>query len=285
MAEETVGAVGAISAQNNAEVVDAAEPKVGEETPQANANEGETEHEQEKKRLGGWQRKIQKLEREVQTLRTAKAAPVQETVVETPKPKPSPKDFQIEGTDSYDVEAFTEALTDWKLDSKLSEVEKTRTEKAKAEQAKSEQQKTLEAWQQKQGAVAKAKHSDYDEVIGSADFNVSPLMHEAILNSEVGGELAYYLASNPDEAASIASMNSYQAAKALNKIEAQFAQEESAEQKEDEDEPPAPPVSKAPAPITPIHKPSPAAKPPSVYDKDLPYKEFVKLREAKLKAK
>jgi hypothetical protein len=280
MAEElAVGAFGAeTEPQVNAEETVVAKPEGGDTDPQAIEKDGEQEHE-EKKRLGGWQRKIQKLEREVQTLRQAKVAPVvEQPKPEPPKPRPTPKDFQIEGTDTYDVEKFTEALTDWKLETKLSEVEKKREEAQKQEQSKSEQQKALEAWQQKQGAAAKAKYDDYDEVIGSANVDVSPLMHEAIMSSEVGGELAYYFATHEDEAAKIARMNSYQAAKAIDKIEAQFAKPDSAEDTEDKD-PAPPPKPTLPAPPTQVRRPS-AAPTKSITDDDLPFKEFVKLRNA-----
>jgi hypothetical protein len=293
MAEElAVGAFGAeTEPQVNAEETVVAKPEGGDTDPQAIEKDGEQEHE-EKKRLGGWQRKIQKLEREVQTLRQAKVAPVvEQPKPEPPKPRPTPKDFQIEGTDTYDVEKFTEALTDWKLETKLSEVEKKREEAQKQEQSKSEQQKALEAWQQKQGAAAKAKYDDYDEVIGSANVDVSPLMHEAIMSSEVGGELAYYFATHEDEAAKIARMNSYQAAKAIDKIEAQFASKEPAEQKQDkeEKEPAEPPASKAPKPPTPVSRPSAASKPFDPNDekqaKEMTAEEWAKKRNAQVYGK
>jgi hypothetical protein len=280
MADEQVVAAGDVTEQVNAEVsTDAGES--GAADPQANANDGE---QAEHKRLGGWQRKIQKLEREVQTLRQ-KAAPVVEQVAEAPKPKPEPKDFQIEGTETYDVAKYAEAVADWKVESRLAEADKKRTEAQKVEQQKSEQQKQLEAWDSKQGAAAKAKYKDFSEVIQSADFPVSPLMHEAIMASDNGGDLAYYFASNEEQALAISRMSPYQQAKEIAKIEAQFAPQGSAEEDEHEDAP-VPPVKKAPAPPTPVSKPSSAAHQfDPVKDADMPYKDWIRKREAQLKRK
>jgi hypothetical protein len=60
MNEETVGAVGAVTeTQNNVEEVSTAKTEtVGEGAPQTTANDGEQE---QGKRKGGWQRKIEKL--------------------------------------------------------------------------------------------------------------------------------------------------------------------------------------------------------------------------------
>jgi hypothetical protein len=69
----------------------------------------------------------------------------------------------------------------------------------------------------------------------------------------------------------------------LSKIEAQFAKEEPAAKSEDET--PEPPVSKAPAPATPVRKPSAAPKEPSIYDENISFKEYCKLRDAQEKRK
>lgn len=287
MSEElAVGAAGAGTEEVkvNAEVSQDAKPEGGAADPQANANEGESEH----KRKGGWQRKIEKLEREnefwrEQALKGPKAAA---PVVEQPKPevkaKPTPKDFDL-GDGTYDVEKFAEAVADWKVDQKLAEADKKREESQKAEKAKSEQQKALDSWHKNQGAAARKEYADFDDAIGSAEVEASPLMHEAIMTSEFGGHLAYYFATHEDEALAITRMNSYQQSKAIAKIEAQFAKPDP-ETEEESKETPEPPKPKAPAPPTPISKPSPSAKPfDPVRDADLPYKEWVKKRDAQLR--
>lgn len=290
MADETVGAVAAdTELQNNSEVVEVAEPQGGDPTPQDNANEGEQKHD-ENKRKGGWQRKIEKQQRTIEALveqlTKTGATPAKETPKSAPEPvrKPTPNDFVIDGTDTYDQTAYLEAVADWKVEQRLKDAEAKREESRKTEEAKSSQQKAIEAWRSKH-ATTLAKHDDYDEAIGSADVVVSPLMHEAIMTSDVGAELAYFFATNEDEALNISRMNSYQAARAIGAIEAKFAPQESAA-KEEADKPVEPPPSKAPAPITPVSRPSAAARPfDPVADADLPYKEWVKKREAQLNRK
>jgi hypothetical protein len=70
----------------------------------------------------------------------------------------------------------------------------------------------------------------------------------------------------------------------LGKIEARLAPEESAaeDEAEEEVEPPKPHVAQPPKPPTPVRKVSAVTK-PDIHDPKIPFKEFVKLREAQLK--
>ncbi|MCR9215300.1 MAG: hypothetical protein NXI13_16405 [Proteobacteria bacterium] len=63
------------------------------------------------------------------------------------------------------------------------------------------------------------KYDDFDDV-WNADTPVSEHMAEALMDSDNAGEIAYYLGSNPDEAAKIANMQSPIAqAKAMGRLE------------------------------------------------------------------
>jgi hypothetical protein len=281
------------------ESVPATPEEVGDEDdPQASPKEGESEPERQK-RLSGYERQRRARLRAEETadvlLQRVRELESQRPVQHKSEPKPEPQedkepqkiDFRIPDTDTYDQEPYDQAHRLWER----RQIEKEILGKIKAEQQaerdKEEKAKTLKSWQERHASTIK-KYDDWGDVLSSKtakELVVSPEIQEAINIGDFGADLVYHFVTNPRDAERISSLPAYLQFRELQKLEAQFAQEESAEQKEDEDEPPAPPVSKAPAPITPIHKPSPAAKQPSILDPGLSYKEFVKLREAQLKRK
>ena len=62
--------------------------------------------------------------------------------------------------------------------------------------------------------------SDYDQVVGNPNLTITPLMADAIKESESGAAVAYYLGKNPDEAARIARMSPVGQASAIGRLEA-----------------------------------------------------------------
>src|SRR5689334_14201815 len=112
MAEQVAaGAQGAVAEEQvNAEVQTAAEPKpAGEEKPTGDAKSGEQE--QERKRLGGWQRKIAKQEAEIEYWRTqalsTAAKPEQKPASD---PEPNPDDYEKQGKTATD---YLKDLAKW----------------------------------------------------------------------------------------------------------------------------------------------------------------------------
>lgn len=81
------------------------------------------------------------------------------------------------------------------------------------------QELALEAYQARV-EVATAKYSDYAQVVGNANLPISPVMAEAIMDSDVGPDVAYYLGKNPALAARIANLNPVSQVRELGKIEA-----------------------------------------------------------------
>ena len=63
---------------------------------------------------------------------------------------------------------------------------------------------------------------DFDEVVFEMGFPKSEVMTNAILDSEVGPQVAYYLANNPDEAEKIAELPPISALRAIGRLEAKF---------------------------------------------------------------
>ena len=121
----------------------------------------------------------QKLEAELTVLR-AQAQPMQVT------DKPSRSQF-------YNENDYIEALTDWKADAAVAK----REQQTREAQLMAEQADVATQWDKRQ-QTAIDSISDYAEVLGGADIQIPKFMHQAMLESEQGPEIAYYLALNPD---------------------------------------------------------------------------------------
>ena len=113
------------------------------------------------------------------------------------------------------------------------------------------------------------KYEDFDAVVGNLVPN-NPVT-VAIMEAENAGELAYYLAKNPTEAMRIVNLHPRAAIREIGKLEAKLLAEPAK----------AKSPSRAPAPITPLTGASPSTA-KSLSDPDLPYEEFVKIREKQL---
>lgn len=246
----------------------------GGEGSKGNADE---QAEQKHKRPGGFQRRIQRLEREVEVWRsealkgqktTEEAKPVEKAPEESKKP-------EVGDFDTY--EEYVEALTDWKTERAIEKREKKATEKAEAEK-KTQQQKTVQEKWNEQVARGRKAHADFDDVARNDDLKITPAMAEVIIESEVGEEIAYYLGQHEEEAARIADLSPLAAARELGKIEARLAKQETKAEGEEKE---APPISKAPAPITPVSKFAPVGD--NKLRDDLPFGEWKKRREAQLR--
>lgn len=120
---------------------------------------------------------------------------------ETPKPeaagaKPKPKlsDFQ----DAEDpVEAFTEALTEWKLD----ERDRKAAESNAQRQANDAATAKRRAWDDAEAKI-RGEHADYEERLNSVEIS-AVMAHVLAEDAATGPELAYLLATNPEETAKI----------------------------------------------------------------------------------
>lgn len=144
--------------------------------------------------------------------------------------EPQPNQF----TDMYE---YAKALTDYQVEKRMSEIEIRK----QAEQQQNEKKQVIDSFV-KRVEAAKASLPDFDEMVGSADVTVSNEVRDAIWESDVGPQILYHLAENPDVAEKLKSMTVAAANRFIGKLEAQF-------------EPQTKPVvgkSKAPAPINPI---------------------------------
>ena len=151
--------------------------------------------------------------------------------------EPKPEQF----SDMYE---YAKALAEYTADKKL--MERDREEQAR--KAAAEQEQKFKAWADRVNA-AKNDLPDFDDMVQSSDVRVSDPVRDAIIESEHGPKILYYLAENSEFAKKLADMSVVSAVREIGKIEARFVRDSK------ESAPEVKPVvgkSKAPAPITPL---------------------------------
>lgn len=161
-------------------------------------------------------------------------------------------------------------------------VEHKNAQRWELQQAQQAQAQALQSYQEK-ASKAKEEYGDFDDVVAQASdhplWKSPQFSHvtEAVMSSDYGPDLVYYLASNLDEADKVASMSPTSAVRYLGKIEGWIDQAMSGQTS-------AKPVvaSKAPQPYsTPKGASAPVSK-KSIYDKDISQSEFKKLWAAEM---
>jgi hypothetical protein len=145
--------------------------------------------------------------------------------------EPDPSQF----TDMFE---YAKALTDYKVDQRLGE------ERQKAVQAKvqAEKEQVLNTWSERVNQ-AKATMPNFEQVVKSADMTVINEVRDSIFESDVGPQLLYHLADNPDFVEKLQGMTPAAQLRQIGKLEAMF---------EKQDSKPVVQRSRASAPITPI---------------------------------
>jgi hypothetical protein len=77
------------------------------------------------------------------------------------------------------------------------------------------------AWEA-QEAQAKAKYTDYDEALAADTVRYHPAVLQALQTSAQGAEVAYHLATHPEDAARLSALAPVPALRALGRLEAQL---------------------------------------------------------------
>lgn len=135
----------------------------------------------------------------------------------------------------FDEAKYRQALKEFFAEEARSEarrvVEETRGQE-KAEAAESE-------FQKREREFSKSKPDYVERVMDNPDLPITQAMAKVIHASEIGPQIAYYLAEHEDIAASIASMPEYLQAREIGRLEARLETQKPA---------PKPPVSQAPPP-------------------------------------
>lgn len=111
-----------------------------------------------------------------------------------------------------DDETYFEALIDWK------DSQKGAQQAVSQPTAPPVGNPVLDAYQKRLVDVKK-QHADYDEVVEAADVRIQPGVSAAILESDVGPALVYYLAQHPEEAEALNTLGPVALGKALARLE------------------------------------------------------------------
>lgn len=226
----------------------------------------DSSEEVKKKRRGGFKKKIEARDAEISRLNAelAKHQSPQQKSTETPSKKPLPADYQ-----TYDD--YVDALTDFKADQATKKILGERDNQIRESDAVREHKTKVQAYEAKTEDARKL-YADYDEAIAEYDdVPVSPVVTAALVDSDMGPEVAYYLAKNPDEFDKInkPGIGILEVNKAIGRIEARIELGRKSEKA-------AVKTTKAPQPIVPIK--GSAVSPKNLSDDDVDYEEYRRLR-------
>lgn len=136
----------------------------------------------------------------------------------------APKAAEAPNPDDYEFGATDERYLKAVIDHGISEGIKKGLDKVEERVAQDLHIQAEErAWEAKQDS-ARSKFDDYDDKVvnGADNWPCSREMAQAIRTSDVGGELAYHLASNPDEARRITALDPFSQIRELGRLEARL---------------------------------------------------------------
>ena len=275
----------------NADDQDAVTTTVDTDTDAADAKEGESEN-GHKKRPGGWQRKIARLEAERETLIEAlrKVGGNVEPKTQTARSEDGPpvKPAKPKISDFEDYAAYDAAVGKWEderdeyYEKKLQYELRQNLTKVEAEKQQRNERQTIADAFSAQVEAARKVHKDFDSVVFNEDVPMSKAMHDAIVTSEHGALIAYELGQNPDEAERIAKLNPVAAIREIGKIESRIADKNRATEKDDEEDEEPVVTTRAPKPPATLKRQNSVSADPE--DKD-DYATWLRKREAQLRRK
>lgn len=264
-------------------VEDAADESADQQTSESDADEVEEEQTETKpKRESGFNKRIRELvdernqeraERQKLTQQLADAlqgkSPPKQEVPQTPID--SGEQPKLENFQKY--EDYLDARADWSASQRIKAMQ---ADQIKQQQAYQQQQAIYEQHRQSLEQQAKLrtmtteaekKYPDFYEKVFDESVSIPPLVGQALLDSEKGQDLMYYLATNKAEADRIAKLSPSRQLVELGKLESNL---------------PTIQKSKAPTPVTPVNgrKATASDGPRDTDDMEA----WVKKEEARLKA-
>jgi hypothetical protein len=227
-----------ITSEPVAEEEQLSEPKAEEEADEAEKPKDKLEKRFSKvtKRAQDAEAKAEQLEARLRELE-ARANP--QTIAQTANVDDKPQASQFD-----DAFEYAEALAEWSAEKALKDRDIAESQR----KAEEERNKVLKSWNDK---VDKAKKEmpDFNDIVSSSTVVVSDAIRDAIIESDVGPQILYQIASDDDYAESLTSMSAIRALKEIGRLEAKFEAELETKPKNV-----AKTVSqsKAPAPISPL---------------------------------
>lgn len=147
------------------------------------------------------------------------------------------------------IEDYVSAKAAFVADQRIQHTITTRERAESENRAQAAQKQSADNWN-KRVQLATAEMPDFEDVVASSDIRFNePAVLQAIQESDIGPKIAYYLASNPDEADEIAQMRGSSAIRAIGRIEAKLELGKAS-------------MTKAPPPIEPTGTKAKAVKSP-----------------------
>lgn len=140
----------------------------------------------------------------------------------------------LEGV-GYDESKYQSALIEFAKTQARAEMQEI-LEKDRNERNAAEKRQVFET---RQNDFIKSKPDYAEKVLGNTSLPITPDMAKVIMESDLGPQVAYYLADNEDKARAIAQLDPLSVAREIGRIEARL---------EAAKVPPKPPVSQAPPP-------------------------------------
>lgn len=210
----------AVASENNAapQVENTSEEATNSETGAADTPATETKP--ERKRDGGFQRRISELTRDKHELqRTIEALLARERAATAPQTTPqNAPDAAPRQEDFASYDAWQQAVIDHRVKATLEARERQTREEAQrkaAERTEAQRRASL----QKAAEEAADRFPDFEDTVATADIPVTPAMVEAIDGSDRKPELLYWLAKNPAEAKRIAELGPVAQAREIARVE------------------------------------------------------------------
>ena len=219
--------------------VEQSEPEAKEE---AKKQEPEKQKDKLNKRFDKVTKRAQEAEAKArdleERLKSYEAGNIQKPQQETVKAEGKPQASQF--NDAFE---YAEALAEWSAEKAL----KDRDVADQQRRVEEERNKVVQTWNKK---VSKIQEDipDFNKVVSKSSVVVSDAVRDAIIESDVGPQILYHLASDNDLAESISKMPAIKALKEIGRLEARFEAKEEKPKKEAK----TVSTSKAPAPINPL---------------------------------
>ena len=247
LAEWTANKLGLASEDAPVEVTEDVEPTVeaqAESEPEAEKEAEVTDKPKQNPKLEKRFSELTKRAKQAEADKLALETRIQEL---ESKVAPAPKQADLvsekpQASQFNDAFEYAEALAEWSAEKAL----KDRDILDQQRKFEADRQQVVQAWSKKL-ENAKAELPDFDEMVASSQVQVRDEVRDAILESDVGPEILYHLASDDEYAQKFSQMPVAKALKELGKLEVQFERKEAPVEKSE-----TVIKSKAPAPIKPL---------------------------------
>lgn len=228
-------------------------PETGAEQgkPQETAEGQKPAEEAKPKRQGGIEKRISELtakRREAEQ----RAADAERRLAEVTAGKSSEADDKAPILDSFDsYDAYVDARAEW-VARQTFKAQQREAAEASSKSAAEQRQAVLRDEFAVKVADARERMPDFDAVAFNPNIPVTPAMQDAILESDMSADVAYFLGRNPDVAARLTSLSPMAVAREIGRIEAVILSQ-----------PVNVKATSAPDPIKPVgQKPAPVQKSP-----------------------